>query len=44
MAIKKTQPQFYNNNPNLKAAGVVTEFTKFQDKQYTYFIIEILFV
>jgi hypothetical protein len=27
-------PQFYNNNPNLKAAGVVTEFTQFQVDEY----------
>lgn len=30
----KLQPQFYNNNPNLKAAGVITEFTKFQVDEY----------
>ena len=28
------KPQFYKNNPNLKAAGVVTEFTEFQIQEY----------
>jgi hypothetical protein len=30
----KSKPQFYNNNPNLKAEGVVTEFTKHQIDEY----------
>ena len=30
----KHRPQFYNNNPNLKAEGVVTEFTKFHVDEY----------
>jgi Terminase large subunit, T4likevirus-type, N-terminal/Terminase RNaseH-like domain len=34
MATKKLRPQFYNSNPNLKAEGVVTEFTKFQVDEY----------
>ncbi len=29
-----TKPKFYNNNPNLKAAGAVTEFTTFQVDEY----------
>lgn len=31
---KIIKPQFYNNNPNLKAAGVKTEFTSFQLDEY----------
>lgn len=30
----KLTPQFYNNNPNLKASGVKTEFTAFQLEEY----------
>lgn len=34
MAFQSRKPQFYNNNPNLKAEGVVTEFTKHQIDEY----------
>jgi len=33
MAIK-LKPKFYNNNPNLKAEGVITEFTEYQVDEY----------